>query len=425
MRSALFALASALVISGCHHQGRRHRASSGPAASSAPRVVSPAPAPTRRPAPGSRPSAKESSEPPQSARAASDAPFVLDRLADVGPAGPASASRAGVVFTEKNDQLALARLDTRALARPETRPGKTPLAAAAVAAAALSSNPRGPAMEGERAYWVSHGRLVRRAVGGGALEVLEHDARDGTRVAAPQGARISGPAAVAYIANTPHNSLKARLWVDGAGERELTPEGAAASSVALAAQGSSLMALSIEARTGMSPVHARSIAWQGGKPELSPDVVVWVAGPADAVTEVAAVGAADGSVKAFIPLARDIRRFGLATLDIGATPHMDAPVVWRSYPNGLDPAPVAAGVLCGRETVLYATPIDPKPFAPQNLMLAFVDGGVLGAPVLVASAAQFFNVSFASVGKAALIAYVADRHTWARTLRCRGKAKHR
>lgn len=355
--------------------------------------------------------------------AASDAPFVLDELADVGPAGPASASGAGVVFVEKSDEIALARLDARALERKETRSGKTPVAPVAADAAALQPDARGPAIAGGRAYWVSHGRLVRRAVSGGALEVLEHDARDGTRVAAPEGARASEPVSVAYIASAKDGSLKARLWVDGAGVRDLTPEAAAGSSVALAAQGASLMALSIEARTGMTPVHAREITWRGNTPQLSPDVVIWVAGPAESITEIAAVGAAGGSVSAFIPLARDITRFGLATLAVGATPGMSTPVVWRAYPNGLDPAPLAAGMLCGRPAVLYAKPIDPKPFAPQDLELAFVDGGALGAPVLVASAAQFLNVSFASVGDAALIAYVGDHRTWARTLRCRSHAK--
>jgi hypothetical protein len=424
MRSALFVLASALALGGCHHDERR-RAPNKPPASSSSVAATPAPAPTRRhAAPNPPPSSNEKTEPAPSALLPSNAPFVLDEVADVGPAGPASASDAGVLFVEKSDDVALAQLDVRALARRETRSGKTPIEPVTAGAAALNPLARGPAIIGGRAYWVSHGRLVRRAVGG-ALEVLEHDARDGTRVAAPDGARTSGPATVAYIASDKDGSLKARLWVEGAAARDLTPEAAAASSVALAAQGSSLMALSIEARTGMTPVHAREIAWQGTAPKLSADVVIWVAGPAESITEVAAVGADDGSVSAFIPLARDITRFGLATLDVGATPRMSTPVVWRAYANGLDPAPLAAGVLCGRPTVLYAKPIDPKPFAPQDLELAFVDGGTLGAPVLVASAAQFLNVSLASVGDAALIAYVGDHRTWARTLRCRGRAKRR
>lgn len=44
---------------------------------------------------------------------------------------------------------------------------------------------------------------------------------------------------------------------------------------------------------------------------------------------------------------------------------------------------------------------------------------------VVARSEGFFDVSLATIGRGALLAYVADHRTWARSLRCSGNAGRR
>ena len=322
-------------------------------------------------------------------------------LADVGPAGPATASARGVVMVTKSDELVLAKL-----AKAAFEPVKT-------GADAFSPYSRGPAIAGDHAYWISKQRLVRRKLDGGPLETLAEDARSGTRVAA---AVAKGKAAAAYIGQADDSTI-ARLWIENVGTWTLTPDGAAASSVALAMSGADLYALSLEGRTGMTPVHARVTDF-AGTPKLDDDVVVWVAGPAQPLTEIAAIAAEGAGVWAFVPLERDISRFGLAQLKLADPPTMGAPVTWRAYPNGLDPAAVATANACGGAFVLYAQPAEAKPRAPQELAIARVDATGLGPGRVVARSRAFSNASLAATQGGMLVAYVADKRTWALWVEC-------
>src|SRR6185369_12017631 len=78
---------------------------------------------------------------------------------------------------------------------------------------------RGPALSKTHAYWVSKGRVVRRALDGGELEVVATDARDGTRVAV-----AGSPDVVAYITQPvgKQDSL-ARLRLPDGRKLDLTP----------------------------------------------------------------------------------------------------------------------------------------------------------------------------------------------------------
>jgi hypothetical protein len=204
----------------------------------------------------------------------------------------------------------------------------------------------------------------------------------------------------------------------------LTPEGAAANSVALVPSASDLIALSLEARTGMAPVHARRVRFGAdGAPKLEPDVVVWVGSSAGAFTELVGVASSSGDVSAFAPMSRDITHFGLVRIMVGATPRLEADVAWRTYPNGLDPAPLAAAVICGEPAVIYVRPSEARPRAPQELHLAVLGSDGLGPSEVIARARSFSDVSLAALDRGALVAWVADRRSWATTLRCRAKRK--
>jgi hypothetical protein len=357
------------------------------------------------PAPATKSVERDEVLEPAAADASASAP---PDLFDVGPAGPATATPKGVVLISRDDQVVVAAL----------APGPQPkLAPIELDAGSLSAFGRGAAVAGDTAYWVSKGRLVARKLSGGGLQTLAEDARDGTRVSA---ALVDGQVVVAYVARPAGvgGDATARLW-SGAGETlRLSPEGSAASSVTLLETAAGAWALTLEGRTGMTPVHARGLRRRGGKLSLDEDVVIWIGGSAQPLTEVVASLGPSDELWALVAMERDATRFGLAQVRAGQRPRMGAPVTWRSYPNGLDPAPASSARACGQSFVAYARPSDPKPRAPQELHLARLGPGGLEASTVIARGRAFANVSIASVEGGVLLAYTADHRTWAALTKC-------
>ena len=356
----------------------------------------------------------EPPEAPSTNSAKSRKQWLLDDLVDVGPAGPAAASDKGVVLVTRENGVRLAPLQpTPAGARPVP----TPVTALDDDPKEFVARARGPAVVGTDAYWVEGSHLVRQSLQGGSKETLASDARAYTQVAGPGGS--NAPEMVAYVAVSPADpqSLIARLWVQGQGSQTLSPEGTTANTVALVARGSGWLALSLEGRTGMSPLHARSVAVTESGVKLGADFIAWVAGSAQPMTMVHGLSDAM-STWALLPIERDIARFGLVRVRVGESQNPNQEVFWRDYPNGMDPAPTATGQLCGKPVVLYARPSAATPHAPQELHLAPVLDAGLGPSTLIGSSRAFWDVSLASLNTGALIVYVADHRTWARRLRC-------
>jgi hypothetical protein len=427
-RQALLAAALAPLTVGC---SRKDQNPSSPTTSASSSPARPAASATTAPAgsasatsaksaaaPGSAPPEK-AAPPAGSAAATGEGRFVFDEIADVGPAAPAAAAPLGVVLITRSDEVLLARL-TPPASQGAAKPGKTKIAPIERNASEFAPFIRGPAVLDGYAYWISKTRLVRRRIERGPLEELARAARDGTRV---NTARAGDRAGAAYIGQGA-SDLVARLWIEGHGERELSPEGSAANSVALVAPApSELLAVALEGRTAMTPIHARRIEIaKDGAPKLADDVVVWVGSSAQALTEVTAVSSS-GDVWAFSAIERDITHFGLARLRVGSPPSSNAEASWRDYPNGLDPAPVSAANVCGEPVVIFAQPSESRPHAPQELHLATSSPQALGASQVVARARGFSDVSIAPLEGGALIAYVADRRTWALGMRCKNAPK--
>ncbi len=342
--------------------------------------------------------------------------WIVDDLVDVAPAGPAAAATQGVVMVTRENGLKLAPLNR---AQGGKRAGPTPIQALDSDPKEFIARARGPAVIGEQAYWVEGSNLVRQSIEGGPREILAHDARAYTQVSSPGELTERNPAMVAYVAVHPTDpqSLIARLWVQGQGSRTLSPEGTTANTVALVSQGSGWLALSLEGRTGMSPLHARSITLTPSGPKLGPDFIAWIAGSAQPMTGIHGLSDVT-STWALLPIERDISRFGLARVKVGESQNPNQEVVWRNYPNGMDPAPTATGHACGQAVVLYARPSAATPHAPQELHLSAMTEAGLGPSTLIGSSRGFWDVSLATLDAGALIVYVADHRTWARRLRC-------
>jgi len=344
--------------------------------------------------------------------------LVIDEPQEIGPAGQMSASEQGVVMLNRADECQLAkRLGGSASASSERARFSTIKGSAndffAVA--------RGPLLLRGKAYWVKDGKLVRRAQDNSTpLEILASDARNGTRVV---GADLSdAPAHAFYISNPIADDAppRAKLWVEGGENLVLSPDGAGASSVAVAVTGRDLFSVAIDARSAMTPMHGRRVHFVAGKAELGPDVVMWVGATSQMLSEVFASATPFG-VRAFLPIERDVSHFGLVMLDLGNEPRMDPKTVWRGYPNGLDVAPVASASFCGSAFVAYVRPENPQPEARQLLELAEITEAGLGPAQTVANALGFANLSLAGATNSAILAYVADYRTFANTLRCSHK----
>jgi hypothetical protein len=394
------AFALSLFALGCHD---KPSTSPVPSATASAALAASAAA---RPAPSAH--AEERDEPLDASAVVTDGgAFALGELSDVGPAGPASASPKGVVLITRDDDVLLAALPAKGAFKPVE-----------LDAGAFARYARGASVAGEFAYWISKHRLVRKKVAGGPLEILAEPATDGTRVAAV-AARDGHPAAAAFIAPSKSGQdLVAMVWIEGGDIQRMSPGGSAASSVALGPMGGDLLAVYLEGRTGMTPVHARQLAFSDGKAKLDEDVVVWVAGPAQPSTEVVTGPGPSRRSWAFVPLERDTTRFGLAELDLGEKPSMDIDVTWRGYPNGLSPAPITASEACGQTLVAFVRPSEAKPGAPQELCLAPLDAAGLGASQVVARTKAFSNVSIAPVSNGVLVVYVGDGRTWAARATC-------
>ena len=365
------------------------------------------------PAPKSKPQApKPLADDEKDDKPVQNSRYVLDGLNDIGPAAPAAAFAHGVVMVTRSDELAISKLLLPPSKSKKPAPGA--LEPVTHGAQEFWSVARGPALSATHAYWVSKGRVVRRALApaNSELEVVTTDARDGTRVAV-----TSSPDVVAYITQPigKQDSL-ARLRLPDGRKLDLTPEGAAASSVSLTRVGEDVIASYIDGRSGMTPVHARKLHSKTGT--LDPDVVMWVSGATQGMTEIVSVGTDNGSWL-MLPVERDASHFGLATLALEKEPKMDPPLRWRTYENGLDRSPTAAATLCGAATAIYVRPADARPTANQELVLSELTLDETASSEPLATARGFADVSLYPVPEGAMLAYVADRRTWARLIRCK------
>ncbi len=354
------------------------------------------------------------------------APFVIDSLLDVAAAGPIAATDRGLAMFDRDNRLQLARLATPLVAG--NSPRESPVTALPDDAGPFPLA-RGPAVRRGLAYWVSRGRLLGQSLasaGTGSALVLAEDARVGTRAAVPVGPSrelSSVPQVAAYVArpSEPDGPPAAKLWVEGQlSTFRLTDDLASSHSVALAATPLGVNAVFLEARTGMSTVHVRSITFSKQRePSLGEDHIVWVGGPARPTTELFVLPSDEPVLKTFLTLERDMTHFGLLGLELPLRGEVELPLEpeWRLYDNGIEPAPFALAEVCGRSLVALARPSSAVPHAVQELVLLPL-GDERWPPVVVARSRAFFDVSLVGLSGGALLGYVADHRTWARSIRC-------
>lgn len=248
--------------------------------------------------------------------------------------------------------------------------------------------------------------------GEGAMPVAQ--ARPGTPVAA---ATLAGTHVVyAFLADrrtSEGTTTLAFAAVDDAPPVLLSEEGSGATSVLLASRGVEAIAMYVDARRALTPVHARVLSFDG-KLNLGADAVVFVGGGTNGRTPCALAQGSQGHALALLPIDKDERECGMAAIRIEEQPRDDAPVTWSLYPAAMERPAIAATQGVWPIRVLRSRPTDADPKGKKVLELGVLDAaGVFEATCPVAEGATFADLAMLADPAGALwIAYTDANGTW-------------
>lgn len=277
------------------------------------------------------------------------------------------------------------------------------------------------ALAGESVFCADRSGAVHRARHDGSGDRVVGSSRKGSRIAA--ATLGGGHSALGYLASRQTSEgwvSEAWLVVDDEPPVRLSDEGAGATSLAFVPRGDGVLSLSVDARAALTGLHARSIAFEGGHVRLGEDTVVFVGGPGDRRTGAAVVAPSKGPAWGLLPIAKDVGTFGLALVRLDEPPRVDEPVVWSMYPNGLDPAPVAAVPAASATWAARVRPLDATPGAPRVLELGQIDpAGVFVPDDVVPTTGRPSDVALAADAHGALwLAWVDGAGSWLERLAC-------
>lgn len=424
-----------LAIAGCRQRADPPDAgapdAAGPVASGAPDASAPAPQQT-----SAAPSSSASSSPASSSSAGAavgEGCKLLrgpQRLSLRGPAllwtpDPAARGDFRIIFNRDGaaQQLtpAFAGLGIAGVGR---RPGGRLTQPADVLLDAGAGDGEGPA----RAAWpacavadrfvfcMDTSGAIRRTPLSGGPEVPVGFGRRGSGIAAV--ALPGGHTLLAFLADRKTSEgvvTQAFAVLDDKPAVPLSEEGSGATFVTLAPWKGRAMAMYIDARVALTPVHARPVGMTGeGKLEIGRDAVIFVGGAGESRTGGALAVGADGPLFALAPVASDASGFGMAAIRIDDAPWDDMPAVWSPYPNGLSPAPIAATQGTSPIHVARVRPKAREPSAPHVLEIGRLDGeGRFTARCQVAEGRSFKHVAIEADREGALwLAYTTGTATF-------------
>jgi hypothetical protein len=353
-----------------------------------------------------------------------------------GSAGPCRAVRGPVELPTRAPATFVVRADrVDVVLDDDGRPRIASFPAGPLAGLSLVSSPparepaEGPARgsrlrcatAGEVAFCPDRSGAVHRSGLAGEGSRIVANGRVGARVAA---SLIGGAhTALAYLASRKTTEgwvSEAWLEVDDDAPLRLSEDGSGATDVDLAARGATLLALSIDARSALTAMHARPVLYQGGA-RLGEDAVVFVGGPGDRQTAGTLALPSAGSGWALLPIGRDVADFGLAIVRLDDPPRVDEPTVWSMYPNGLDPASVAVVARGAGAWVARVRPQAADPASAHVLELGEVSADGSFTPRDIVPTANLPNdVSLALGPHGDLwLAWVDSSGSWVERLACR------
>lgn len=281
---------------------------------------------------------------------------------------------------------------------------------------------RWPACElaGKFVYCQGPGGAITRSVGAGGDPKLVARSRAGTRIAA--AALGDAHSVVAYLdlhRTTEGDMLQAFAVMDDGEPVRISDDGAGATTLRFLQRGDAPVLVYLDTRTAMVPVHARRMSAGPKGLALGDDAVLFVGGVPERGIDLAVATAGEKSF-AFVPMARETLDFGMVALVIEDPPKDDIPAAWSRYPNGLDPAPIAAAKTRDGKAAWVARmrPRAAPASSPRILELGRFDGAFTSFGE-IASDKHVTDVAIAEDGAGGVwILYGDTSHTWLERRTC-------
>lgn len=256
------------------------------------------------------------------------------------------------------------------------------------------------------------GQIHRRRTSAADDKVIAKG-RKGTPISA---AALGEHTFYAFLANQrTTEGLIARAFVglDDETPIPLSEEGSGATFVGLVARDEDVLAMYIDARTALTPVHARTLHAEG-RLVRGNDAVVFVGGGSDGRIRGALGRSVGGPALLFMTGSRDDKDYGVVTLVVDGEPKDDLPGRWALYPAPITTSPIAATV--GKSPVRLARvrPESKDAGADQVLDLGHVgEGGAFSEKCVVAKGGSFSDVSLEVDDKGTLwVAYTTKQGTF-------------
>lgn len=256
------------------------------------------------------------------------------------------------------------------------------------------------------------GAIHRRPVAGGEDKIVARG-RKGTPVAA---ASIGGHTYYAFLANqktTEGVIVGAFAAVDDETPIPLSEEGSGATYVGLVARDTDVLAMYIDARTALTPVHARTLRAEG-RLVRGADAVVFVGGGAESAVRGAVGRGASGPALLFVPGSHDDKAFGVVAIAVDGEPKDDMPGKWSHYPAATSSPALAATRGATPVRLLRSRPESKEAGAPGVLELGHVAAdGAFQERCVLAKGGTFSDLAAEVDDKGTLwIAYTTSKGTW-------------
>lgn len=188
----------------------------------------------------------------------------------------------------------------------------------------------------------TQGKVFRTPIKGGSSRQVAA-AKPGSRIVA---ASLPGGRSVLGFVDERHTKegMVQEAWValDETAPVRLSEDGSGATWIELGSHVMGATAFVVDGRAAMTPMHARSLGVSAkGELTLGPDAVVAVGGPADrGMAATFAIGGQE--TYALVTQSLDALRFGMSAFPISEPVRDNVVPIVSEYPNGVEPAALAA-----------------------------------------------------------------------------------
>jgi hypothetical protein len=233
---------------------------------------------------------------------------------------------------------------------------------------------------------------IHRTRGSGEGDTVVAQSRPGTPIAAATLGEQNVVLGYLREGTTSEGAVReAMLTLNDGPPVRLSEDGAGATAIELVERDYEIFALTFDARIAMTPTHARIVRVEGGKLVLGRDAVIFVGGPAERHTTGTLAFDKDGGAFALVAVNNAAEAFGMAAVRVSRPPTEDERVVWSLYPNGLDPAALAATHGVSPIRVARVRPSSNEPEASQVLEVGTLEADAQFVPKCILSEAAYIK----------------------------------